>query len=53
MSMVSNVLVYAKQLAPPDNPELIDEKVFVAQMGLRFGITSRFHVQLMFECESN
>ncbi|RUS80506.1 hypothetical protein EGW08_011727, partial [Elysia chlorotica] len=49
LKVVANVIVYAKQLCPPDQPDLIDENIFVAQMGLRFGITSRYHVQLMFE----
>lgn len=51
LCVVSNVIQYAKNLVPEDNADVIDEKVFVAQMGLRFGITSRYHIQLMFECK--
>ncbi|GFO11801.1 hypothetical protein PoB_003830600 [Plakobranchus ocellatus] len=47
-----NVIQYARQLARKNNPDMIDELVFVAQLGLRFGITARFLVQLIFECRS-
>ena len=51
-SLVINVIHYAKQLPRPGNPDYIDELIFTAQMDTRFGITSKFHIQLIFEGES-
>ncbi|KAK3800521.1 hypothetical protein RRG08_048726 [Elysia crispata] len=48
-SLVINVIHYAKQLPRPGNPDYIDELIFTAQMDTRFGITSKFHIQLIFE----
>ncbi|GFS02691.1 EF-hand calcium-binding domain-containing protein 1, partial [Elysia marginata] len=48
-SLVVNVIQYARRLSRPTNPDVIEELVFIAQMGQRFGITSLFHVKLMFD----
>ncbi|RUS82859.1 hypothetical protein EGW08_009381 [Elysia chlorotica] len=47
-SLVLNVIYYAKQLPRPGSPDYIDELIFTAQMAARFGITSKFHIQLIF-----
>lgn len=49
ISLVVNVIQYSRQLIDPVNPDVIDELVFIAQMGHRFGITSLFHIKLMFD----
>ncbi|KAK3782267.1 hypothetical protein RRG08_008188 [Elysia crispata] len=49
ISLVINVIQYARRLCRPTNPDFIEELVFIAQMGQRFGITSTFHVKLMFD----
>ncbi|GFR87043.1 EF-hand calcium-binding domain-containing protein 1 [Elysia marginata] len=48
-SLVLNVIHYAKQLPRPGNPDCIDELIFMAQMNVRFGITSKFHIQLIYD----
>ncbi|RUS69734.1 hypothetical protein EGW08_022501 [Elysia chlorotica] len=48
-STVMNIIMYAKCLQCPTKPDVIEDLVFLAQMGLRFGITSRYHLQLMLE----
>ncbi|KAK3775531.1 hypothetical protein RRG08_041313 [Elysia crispata] len=46
---VMNIIQYAKCLQSPTKPDIIEDLVFIAQMGLRFGISSRYHLQLMLE----
>ncbi|GFS08677.1 EF-hand calcium-binding domain-containing protein 1 [Elysia marginata] len=41
--------MYAKTLAPPDHPDVIDKVVFIAQMCSRFGMSSMFLIDLIFE----
>ena len=36
-------------LPAPEKPGIISEMVFKAQMGHRFGVTSPFHLQCMYE----
>ncbi|GFN95775.1 hypothetical protein PoB_002228100 [Plakobranchus ocellatus] len=47
--LVMNIIMYAKALAPRDNHEVIDQLVFTAQMSSRFGLSSRFLINLTFE----
>ncbi|GFO37670.1 EF-hand calcium-binding domain-containing protein 1 [Plakobranchus ocellatus] len=46
---VTKVLHYTKSLVSLQSPDEIDDLIFCAQLGLRFGISSRYHLQLMFE----
>ncbi|KAI8785809.1 calaxin-like isoform X1 [Biomphalaria glabrata] len=47
-NLVSNLIVYAKQLPKSDAPNEIDELVFVSQMLKQFNFTSPSMVSLMF-----
>ncbi|KAK3777957.1 hypothetical protein RRG08_018278 [Elysia crispata] len=48
-SLVLNIIMYAKNLAPTHHADVIDKVIFVAQLWYRFGITSIFHIDLIFE----
>ena len=49
VDLVHNVIQYARRLCHPSRPDVIEELVFIGQMGRRFGITSILHVKLMFD----
>ncbi|GFS12553.1 calcineurin B-like protein 1 [Elysia marginata] len=48
-STAMNVLMYAKTLTPPNNPDVIDKVVFIAQLCTRFGMSSIFLINIIFE----
>ncbi|GFS18377.1 EF-hand calcium-binding domain-containing protein 1 [Elysia marginata] len=47
--LIMKFMQYAQALPAPEKPDVIGEQLFKAQMGYRFGITSRFHLQCMYE----
>ncbi|GFR70160.1 EF-hand calcium-binding domain-containing protein 1 [Elysia marginata] len=48
-SIAMNVIMYAKNLTPPSNPDVIDKVVFIAQLCTRFGMSSMFLIDIIFE----
>lgn len=48
-SLVMNVIRYTKMLPRPETPDCVDEHIFMAQMSHQFGITSKFHIRLIYD----
>ncbi|RUS80507.1 hypothetical protein EGW08_011728 [Elysia chlorotica] len=46
---VMNVIMYAKNLTPAHRTDVIDKIVFISQLVTRFGMTSMFLIDLIFE----
>ncbi|GFN99825.1 hypothetical protein PoB_002633100 [Plakobranchus ocellatus] len=51
-TLVLNLYQYARQLSAPGTPDKVDEMIFMAQLAKYFGITSKFHLHLIYECKS-
>ncbi|GFN98091.1 hypothetical protein PoB_002459700 [Plakobranchus ocellatus] len=51
--LIKKIFLYAQTLPSPGKPDVIGETVFKAQMGFRFGISSTFHLQIIYEGESS
>ncbi|GFR62763.1 EF-hand calcium-binding domain-containing protein 1 [Elysia marginata] len=47
-SIALNVIMYAKNLTSPSNPDVIDKLVFIAQLCTRFGMSSLFFIDIIF-----
>lgn len=48
-SLAMNVYLYAKNLTTPNQPNYIEKFVFIAQMWTRFGMTSKFLIDIIYE----